>query len=128
MMKSRKPSFTFKSFRDLKVLLENKSFPSPHFRNAHAKRNGDEQNSELEEKLFSKAMEGVIPIPKDHYVERIFQIKLPGDSNNKDDAETLTKLTNLIKYGTDFNVSDTPEYIEGTGYHVHPEKIGRAHV
>lgn len=127
MMKSRKPSFTFKSFHDLKVLLGTRSFHSPHFRNAHPKRNGDEQNSESEEKLFSKAMEGVIPIPKDHYVERIFQIKLPEDSNNKDDAETLAKLTNLIKYGTGFNVSDTPEYIEGTGYHVHPEIAKRLH-
>ncbi|MFH0813346.1 MAG: Smr/MutS family protein, partial [Pseudomonadota bacterium] len=30
-------------------------------------------------------------------------------------------------YGTGFHVADTPEYIEGTGYHVHPEIAKRLH-
>jgi DNA-nicking Smr family endonuclease len=33
----------------------------------------------------------------------------------------------LVKYGKGFNVADTPEYIEGTGYHVHPEIAKRLH-
>ena len=60
-------------------------------------------------------MEGVTPIPKDNYVERRLQIELPEDPKNKDDAEALKKLMNLVRYGTGFNVSDTPEYIEGYG-------------
>ena len=60
-------------------------------------------------------------------MEKIFQIELPEGSRYKDDAEVLEKLKNLVKYGTGFNVSDTPEYIEGTGYHVHPEIARRLH-
>jgi DNA-nicking Smr family endonuclease len=72
-------------------------------------------------------MEGVRPISRDNYVERIFQIELPEGPKNKDDVEILKKLTNLVKYGEGFNVSDTPEYIEGTGYHVHPSVAKRLH-
>jgi len=126
-MKPRKPSLTFRSFQDLKVLLENKSFS---FHDRHHSDVADcdrELNPELEEELFQKAMEGVNPISKDNYVERIFQIELPEGPKNKDDVETLKKLTDLVKYGEGFIVSDTPEYIEGTGYQVHPSVARRLH-
>jgi DNA-nicking Smr family endonuclease len=41
--------------------------------------------------------------------------------------EILKKLKNLVEYGEGFHISDTPEYIEGTGYHVHPEIAKRLH-
>ncbi|MDO9351805.1 MAG: Smr/MutS family protein, partial [Deltaproteobacteria bacterium] len=41
--------------------------------------------------------------------------------------ETLKRLEDLIHYGTGFHVADTPEYIEGTGYHIHPEIARRLH-
>jgi DNA-nicking Smr family endonuclease len=72
-------------------------------------------------------MEGVNPIPKENYIERVFQIELPEVHRNKDDVETLKKLKDLVKYGEGFNISDTPEYIEGTGYHVHPSVARRLH-
>jgi len=118
-MKSSKSSLTFKSFQDLKVLLKTKSLPA---------RRGDdvvnreiELSPEVEEKLFRKAMEGVKLIPKDKHVERNFKIDLPESPRNKnEDNEALEKLRNLVRYGTGFSVSDTPEYIEGTGYNVPP--------
>jgi DNA-nicking Smr family endonuclease len=121
-MKSSKSSLTFKSFQDLKVLLMNRSFPAR--RDADSADPEVELSPELEEKLYQEAMEGVTPIPKDNYVERRLQIELPEDPKNKDDAEALKKLMNLVRYGTGFNVSDTPEYIEGTGYNV-PLSIAR---
>ena len=126
-MKSRKPSSTFKSFQDLKVLLENESFSFPDRHHSDVADCDSELNPELEEELFRKAMEGVSPIPKDNYVERVFQIELPEGQKNKDDVEALKKLTDLVKYGEGFNISDTPEYIEGTGYHVHPSVARRLH-
>ena len=126
-MKPRKSSLTFKSFRDLKVLLENKSFSFPDRHHSDVADCDRELNPELEEELFQKAMEGVNPISKDNYVERIFQIELPEGPKNKDDVETLKKLTDLVKYGEGFNISDTPEYIEGTGYQVHPSVARRLH-
>jgi DNA-nicking Smr family endonuclease len=126
-MRSRKSSFTFKSFQDLKALLENKpfSFLKPYHPDLidYEKK----QIPELEEELFKKAMEGVTPISRDKYVERIFQLEFPKSSRDKEDAETLEKLTNLVRYGKGFNVADTPEYIEGTGYHVHPALTKRLH-
>jgi DNA-nicking Smr family endonuclease len=127
-MKPRKSSFTFKSFQDLKALLENKPFSFPD-RHHHTDPIGHEekQHPELEEELFKKAMEGVRPIQRDNYVERIFQIELPESSRDKEDAEILEKLTDLVKYGRGFNVADTPEYIEGTGYNVHLSLARRLH-
>ena len=127
-MKPRKSSFTFKSFQDLKALLENKPFSFPD-RHHHTDPIGHEekQHPELEEELFKKAMEGVRPISRDNYVERIFQIELPESSRDKEDAEILEKLTDLVKYGRGFNVADTPEYIEGTGYNVHLSLARRLH-
>ena len=127
-MKPRKSSFTFKSFQDLKALLENKPFSFPE-RHHHADLidHEEEQRPELEEELYKKAMEGVTPISRDKYVERIFQMELPESSRDKEDAEILEKLRDLVRYGRGFNVSDTPEYIEGTGYNVHPEIARRLH-
>jgi DNA-nicking Smr family endonuclease len=126
-MKSRKPSSTFKSFQDLKVLLEDRSFSLPNRPREEVAECESGPNLELEEELFRKAMEGVNPIPKDNYVKRVFQIELPEGNKNKDDVDTLKKLTDLVKYGEGFNISDTPEYIEGTGYHVHPSVARRLH-
>jgi DNA-nicking Smr family endonuclease len=126
-MKSSKSSFTFKSFQDLKALLENKPFSFPECRHADLIDHEEEQRPELEEELYKKAMEGVRPISRDKYVERIFQMELPESSRDKEDAEILEKLADLVKYGRGFNVADTPEYIEGTNYNVHPSVARRLH-
>ena len=123
-MKSSKSSRSFKSFRDLEVLVKNKSLPAR--RDVVPKSEEIEQTPELEEKLFNEAMKGVKPIPKDKYIGRRIQIELPG-TRNKEDAEALEKLSNLVRYGTGFTVSDTPEYIEGTGYNVPPSIAKRLH-
>src|SRR4030043_1773998 len=126
-MKPQKSSFTFKSFQDLRALLENKSFSSKERHHSALIDYEKKQNPELEEELFKKAMEGVRPIPRDNYVERIFQMELPESSRDKEDAEIVEKLTDLVKYGRGFNVADTPEYIEGTGYNVHLSLAKRLH-
>jgi DNA-nicking Smr family endonuclease len=126
-MTSAKSSFTFKSFEDLKALLENKPLAFPEHRHAGRLDPEDKQNPECEEELFKKAMEGVRPIPRGKYVERIFQIELPESPRNKEDAEILEKLGDLVKYGRGFDVAATPEYIEGTNDHVHPAVARRLH-
>jgi DNA-nicking Smr family endonuclease len=126
-MKSSKSSFTFKSFQDLKALLENRPLPFPERRRADPIDPEEKQNPEMEEELFKKAMEGVRPISRENYIERIFQVEFPESSRDKEDAEILEKLTDLVKYGRGFRVADTPEYIEGTNYHVHPAVAKRLH-
>jgi len=126
-MKSSKSSFTFKSFQDLKALLENKPFSFPERHPVDLTDPKEELLPELEEDLFKKAMEGVRPISRDKYIERIFQMELPESSRDKEDAEILEKLTDLVKYGRGFNVADTPEYIEGTNYQVPKTVAKRLH-
>ena len=126
-MKPRKFSLTYRSFQDLKDLLEDRSFFLPS--HADSKPNKDEPlpNPEFEETLFVKAMEGVIPIPRDNYVGRICQAAPPERIREREDTEILSKLIDLVKYGKGFNVADTPEYIEGTGYNVNPSVARRLH-
>jgi DNA-nicking Smr family endonuclease len=124
-MKSSKASHTFKSFQDLEVLVKNKSLPAR--REGIPKNHEIEQSPELEEKLFKEAMQGVKPIPKDKTIRRTVQIELPEKNRKREDADALEKLANLVRYGTGFTVSDTPEYIEGTGYHVSSSIAKRLH-
>jgi DNA-nicking Smr family endonuclease len=124
-MKPRKTSFTFKSFQEIKVVLDTKSLPD--YQPMVTEKYQEQPSPDLEKDLFKKAMDGVTPISEKKYIEKISKIELPEGFKKKDDAETLKRLEDLVKYGTGFNVSDTPEYIEGTGYHVHPEIARRLH-
>ena len=131
-MKSPKASLTYHSFQDLKALLESKSISLPEFHKINIVNPESEKSPELDGKLFTEAMEGVKPILKDNCVEinfpvRLPEIKPPEDSRKNEDAETLSELKNLVQYGTGFNIIDTAEYIEGTGYNVHPEVARRLH-
>lgn len=48
---------------------------------------------------------------------------MPDDS----DSEQVRKLIDLVLKGEGYSVADTPEYMEGTGYNVHPEMTRRLH-
>src|SRR4030042_2696238 len=126
-MKPRKPSLTCDSFRNLKTLLKSKSISLPDRKPLDVPTQRIEVSPEVEEKLFRKAMEGVKPIPKNKVVGRKIQIELPEATRDREDAEALEKLVNLVRYGTGFTVSDTPEYIEGTGINVPPSIAERLH-
>ncbi|MFH1758158.1 MAG: Smr/MutS family protein [Pseudomonadota bacterium] len=131
-MKSRKPFLTYHSFQDLRNLFEAKSLSLPPFSKIEVTPPEEELTPDLEEKLFSKAMVGVKLIPRKKGLERFSSIKTPAvkppeDLKEKEDAETLLQLTNLVQYGTGFNILDTAEYLEGTGYNVHPEVARRLH-
>ena len=127
-MKLRKSSLTFRSFQDLKDSVKIKPPSLPQSPDPKPNNNNDEvENPEPEEKLFSKAMAGVTPIPRDNVVEKNCRVSPPERFRDHEDTETLSKLMDLVRYGKGFNVADTPEYIEGTGYHVHPDIAKRLH-
>ena len=126
-MKPRKPSVSCRSFEDLKVFLNHQALPLPIAPEFASEQIEADQSPEPEETLLTKAMEGVIPIQRGNYVERICQAAPPEGTREREDADTLSKLEDLVKYGKGFNVSDTPEYIEGTGYHVNPAVARRLH-
>ena len=152
-MKSPKSTLCLKSFEEMKDLLETKSisfpdasilsprenepppsYPPPSPSRASGpnerEREGEiaqEPGPESDEELFKEAMEGVTRIPRPNFVER----GLPPPSLEKPEpqaeVEPLLKLKDLVRHGTGFEVADTPEYIEGTMYHVHPEIARRLH-
>ncbi|OGP66437.1 MAG: hypothetical protein A2170_07885 [Deltaproteobacteria bacterium RBG_13_53_10] len=127
-MKSRKPSLTYTPFEEIKELLKAKSISLRENHPVHEEVHEEvHKGPECEEKLFNEAMEGVRPISRENCVERVFQMDLPEGSRNREDAETLARLVDLIRSGIGFNILDTPEYIEGTGYNVHPEVARRLH-
>jgi DNA-nicking Smr family endonuclease len=126
-MKPRKHSRSCKSFQELKILLDSKSLSFPNHHLPDLEDHKKQLNPESEDELFKNAMEGVTPITRDKYVERVSQDRSLEHSRNRDEDETLLKLRDLVQYGKGFNISDTSEYIEGTGYHVHPSVAKRLH-
>jgi len=126
-MKTRKTSLTLKSFQDIKGLIKTKPVDVPRKSPLIPKAPEAQPSPEPDETLFAKAMEGVTPIARDNCTQKNVEITFPESSREKEDAEVLEKLTELIERGAGFNVCDTPEYVEGTGYHIHPEIARRLH-
>ena len=131
-MKSRKSFLILHAFQDLRSLLDAKSIFLPAFSPTPIPAPEEEPSPELDEKLFNEAMVGVKPIPRKKGGKRVSpiktaEVKLPEDIDNQEDKETLLKLTHLVQYGAGFNILDTAEYIEGTGYNIHPEVARRLH-
>jgi DNA-nicking Smr family endonuclease len=80
--------------------------------------------------VFLAAMEDVVPLSKGRERE-ILRDKpggpFPGVPAVDENREALEQLTRLITTGAGFILSLTPEYIEGTGYNIHPEYARRLH-
>lgn len=126
-MKSQRSSPSCTSFKEIRGLLESESISLPVSRAPSVKDRPKEQTPEFEKKLFFEAMQAVTPISRENCVERISQTELPDGPRNNEDAETLSKLRDLVEHGTGFHILDTPEYIEGTGYNVPSEIARRLH-
>ncbi|MGD9082172.1 MAG: Smr/MutS family protein [Desulfobacterales bacterium] len=132
-MRTSKSSGAFKPFKELKELLEKKLAEKQVLKTCNSQHDlykpdeniPDKQSSENE--LFLKEMSDVIPIPRGDLIEHRSSPGLPAGPDHDSDDETLLKLDNLVKFGTGFVVADTPEYIEGRGYNVHPEITKRLH-
>jgi DNA-nicking Smr family endonuclease len=127
-MKPSKSPGVFRPFQDLRVLLERKSFPIKATRLSDAEMSDDRKIDPRDElALFKDAMAGVRAISRKNCFEISPETTDQGDRENSTEFEPSIQLTNLVKHGTGFIVSDTPEYIEGTGYRVHPEIARRLH-
>ena len=129
-MKPPKSDLGFQPFEDLDKLLRKKSVdvaPLPEKPHREERNHHTEPVPAVdEEKIFREAMEGVKTLREGKYVEPATPpVHEVTRKNDKD--EDLELLTNLVKYGEGFVISDTPEYIEGTGYRVQPEIARRLH-
>ncbi len=143
--KGSKPQGVFRPFKNLKTLLKSKSFqlassPADNSGKSTAKTTtGPRRPSETanvtaaqkasgnENDLFMEAMADVKPIVRDDCLEHDAAPRSPPTPEHDYETETLLRLERLVKHGEGFVVADTPEYIEGTSYNVHPELTKRLH-
>ena len=133
-MKSTDSSGNFKPFKDLKALIEKKAIelksaskPNPNEFNKLDEKKVDQRSDRI---IFQEAMADVKKISKSNYA-------VPSQATNKhpnsrknllyDEHESIVQLKELIKNGTGFIVSLTPEYVEGTANKVSPEVARRLH-
>jgi DNA-nicking Smr family endonuclease len=116
-----KSSKIFRPFENLKVLLEKRSIPLRPFKHDNASDLSEKgPEPENDQKLFEEAMADVVPISKDKIYEKSENPGCTKMNGTLDENKPLALLNNLIKYGEGFVVADTPEYVEGVGYHVNP--------
>lgn len=128
-MKPSNSSGIFKPFKNLKALLESKAFElrAEPANNVPMQTNAAQSDSRPEHVIFREAMTDVKEISRANCA---FPPPLPKAAQNcvEDPADaTVAQLKKLIKYGTGFDVSLTPEYIEGIANGVNPEVARRLH-
>lgn len=126
-MPSEKSSLAHNPFKGLKKLIDHADPTSPIPVHKAVPGNYDTvPDPPSEKQIFLTAMEGVNPIEKDQVLINI-ETKQFGKPLIKSDNEELSSLVRLVNCGEGFIVSDTPEYIEGTGYNVREEYARRLH-
>ena len=144
-MKNSDTTGIFRPFEELKDLLEKKTLkPGPASEEKSSKVSGktrvkktsafksdktiDDTSAQMDEsELFLEAMADVEPIRREDRLEPNGMPCVSIDSENDSKDETIQQLSNLVNFGEGFVVADTPEYIEGTGYNIHPEISKRLH-
>jgi DNA-nicking Smr family endonuclease len=133
-VKSPNSSENFRPFKDLQALLEEKAIklksvsnPKPNEPNELDAIKVDQQPDRI---VFQEAMAGVKKISRSNCAlpnHTTFNHSSSEKSLEYDEYESLVQLKKLIKYGTGFVVSLTPEYVEGTANKVSPEVARRLH-
>ncbi len=129
-MKPPKSGLGFQPFEKLDQMLRKKAVPagpsSRKVRPVEESRRDATGATIDEERIFREAMEGVKVLGKDKYIDPAPPpVREAAARNGKEEA--MEMLISLVKYGEGFVISDTPEYIEGTGYRVRPEIARRLH-
>jgi len=127
-MKPSQTSYGFKPFKNLKALLENKSVelkrvsePGTEWTKAAP------TDLRPDHTVFKEAMADVVRISRTKCAAHACPTREPPVAPHNPQHEALVKLDNLIKFGTGFEVSLTPEYIEGIARDINPEIARRLH-
>jgi len=129
-MKSTQSSDTYRPFRNLKRLLDKKSFPLASDRiKAPLPTEADKKalDASEEERLFQEIMADVVPILRDPPPTDQPPQNPQKPPRQDPDAEALARLEDLVKGGEGFIIADTAEYMEGLGHGVNPEIVKRLH-
>jgi DNA-nicking Smr family endonuclease len=129
-MKSELSSKGFKPFEELQTLLEQAEMKAekavPSVVPQMVKDHHPEGSRKSERQLFLEAMADVQPMSGESVVAAGIREKF-STQIEAEELDALQALDALIKKGQGFNVADTSEYVEGTGYNVNPEIARRLH-
>jgi len=110
-----------RSLENLQDLLNTHSISLKSFNYNNSPDSPDsEPNPKEDMNYFLSAMANVKPIQRDRYHRPKAPVKSFQKPVNPGKSDTIRKLRMLIKNGEGFVVSNTPEYMEGTGVHVNP--------
>lgn len=118
-------------FEELAALLKRKSFKLTPFCDKHRAAIPDNVRSlpetADEAELFRLAMADVRPMVQQKKMAGPSARAVSESGAGDEDARVLARLNNLVRCGKGFMVSDTPEYVEGTGYDINPAVARRLH-
>ena len=89
--------------------------------------NGDNPDPEREEKMFQEAMTHVAPMSGAERRKKTTARSLPLIPQGEDDTEGIKQLRKLVETGEGFDITQTAEYIDGTGYNVKKGIAKRLH-
>ena len=133
-MKSLNSPGNFRPFKDLQALFEEKAIelksvptPNPKVSNELDAKKVDQRPDRI---IFKEAMADVKKISRSNCAvsgETTFKHSNSDKNFEYDEYQSLVQLKELIKYGTGFVVSLTPEYVEGMANKVSPEVARRLH-
>ncbi|MEW6672118.1 MAG: Smr/MutS family protein [Thermodesulfobacteriota bacterium] len=123
-MRNSKSKKVVKSFKELKTLLKDRPVPPPATAAKGRRPEVSEPSVPSDHQLFRSAMADVAPIPRRDRSKKSANTLQPKAPQGNPDNEVLVQLKNLVRRGDGFIISDTPEYMEGTGYRV-PGLIAR---
>jgi DNA-nicking Smr family endonuclease len=126
-MRASDSSLKHNPFGGLKNLLGNKPLSRPAFPVKTQPENKPAADPKNDERIFLEAMQDVKPIPDDKHVRRNGTAKPSDFIKFDEETAVMEQLINLVECGEGFVISDTPEYIEGTGFDIHPEFARRLH-
>jgi len=116
---------SFKPFQGLDALLKRKSIvlASPRLLNPKEQIH----DPKADRIMFREAMADVKPLTGRNHIETHAPVAIGPSTPENSDIEAMHRLNSLVRNGKGFNLPDTPEYIEGAGYHVHPGVARKLH-
>jgi DNA-nicking Smr family endonuclease len=120
-MKYPKPPLTFRPFHGLC-----RTYAPQERRTARKPPPAGEENIS-DQDLFQEAMSDVTPLPESNRRRGSAGKRKTGAARGESAGDVLESLRLLVASGEGFVISDTPEYIEGTGHNIPPEIARRLH-
>jgi DNA-nicking Smr family endonuclease len=126
-MKDSDNSLKHNPFGPLGKILKGKTPSLPATRKKQERDPISSPEIENDDSTFQEAMKGVRPIIKDKYTKGKEAAKPPPHILKEPEEDVMTQLDNLVKYGEGFIISNTPEYMEGTGQDIPMEFTERLH-